>query len=42
MALSIEDKLELHELAGRYGDIIDDRNWSALDTVLPKMPFSKS
>ncbi|MCB1696087.1 MAG: nuclear transport factor 2 family protein [Pseudomonadales bacterium] len=33
MALSIEDKLELHELAGRYGDIIDDRNWSALDTV---------
>ena len=33
MAISIEDKIDLHELAGRYGDIIDDRNWSALDTV---------
>lgn len=33
MTLSIEDKFELHELAGRYGDIIDDRNWSALDTI---------
>lgn len=33
MTLSLEDKLELHELAGRYGDIIDDRDWSALDTV---------
>ena len=33
MNISIEDKIALHELAGRYGDIIDDRNWSALDTV---------
>lgn len=33
MTLLIEDKIELHELAGRYGDIIDDRNWPALDTV---------
>ena len=33
MTLSIEDKFELHELAGRYGDIIDDRNWSALETI---------
>jgi len=33
MALSIADKIELMELAGRYGDAIDDRNWSALDTV---------
>jgi hypothetical protein len=33
MFLSIEDKIELHELAGRYGDIIDDRNWPALDTI---------
>lgn len=33
MTLSIEDKIELHELAGRYGDIIDDRNWPALDTI---------
>jgi 3-phenylpropionate/cinnamic acid dioxygenase small subunit len=33
MSLSLEDKLELHEMAARYGDIIDDRNWGALDTV---------
>ena len=33
MTLSIEDKIELHELAGRYGDIIDDRDWPALDSV---------
>lgn len=33
MALSIEDRIELYELAGRYGDIIDDRDWPALDTV---------
>jgi hypothetical protein len=33
MTLSIEDRMELHELAGRYGDIIDDRDWPALDTV---------
>ncbi len=33
MPLSTDDKLELHELAARYGDIIDDRNWQALDTV---------
>lgn len=31
--LSVEDKLELHELAGRYGDIIDDRNWLELGTI---------
>jgi 3-phenylpropionate/cinnamic acid dioxygenase small subunit len=31
--LKIEDRLELHELAGRYGDIIDDRNWEALDSI---------
>ncbi len=33
MTLSLEDKIELHELAGRYGDIIDDRNWPALNTI---------
>lgn len=33
MTLSIEDKIELHELAARYGDVIDDRDWAALDTV---------
>jgi 3-phenylpropionate/cinnamic acid dioxygenase small subunit len=33
MALSLEDRIELHELAGRYGDLVDDRNWAGLDTV---------
>ena len=33
MSLSIADRIELHELAGRYGDIVDDRNWPGLDTV---------
>lgn len=33
MILSVGDKLELHQLAARYGDIIDDRNWPALDTI---------
>ncbi|MEE4143987.1 MAG: nuclear transport factor 2 family protein [Halieaceae bacterium] len=36
MTLSIEDKIELHELAARYGDIIDDRNWPALETVFTR------
>ncbi|MDE0136306.1 MAG: hypothetical protein OXH86_20635 [Acidimicrobiaceae bacterium] len=25
--MDIADRLELHELPGRYGDIIDDRDW---------------
>lgn len=33
MTLTLEDKIELIELAGRYGDAIDDRNWPALDAV---------
>jgi 3-phenylpropionate/cinnamic acid dioxygenase small subunit len=33
MTVSLEDRIELHELAGRYGDIIDDRDWQALDTI---------
>jgi len=33
MILSVGDKLELHQLAARYGDIIDDRNWPALDAI---------
>ncbi len=33
MPLSIDDKIELHELAARYGDIVDDRDWQALDTI---------
>jgi len=32
-ALTIEDRLLLHELPGVYGDAVDDRNWDALDKV---------
>jgi 3-phenylpropionate/cinnamic acid dioxygenase small subunit len=31
--LDLEDRLDLHELAARYGDIIDDRDWQALDRI---------
>ncbi|MGF1599785.1 MAG: nuclear transport factor 2 family protein [Acidimicrobiales bacterium] len=31
--LTVEDRLELYELPGRYGDAIDDRDWDALRTV---------
>ena len=31
--LSLADKLELHELVGRYGDAIDDRAWERLDHI---------
>ena len=31
--LTTADRVEIHELPGRYGDAIDDRNWAALDTV---------
>ena len=27
------DRLELHELPGRYGDAIDDRNWDGLHRI---------
>ena len=27
------DRLELHELPGRYGDAIDDRDWDRLDAI---------
>jgi hypothetical protein len=27
------DRLELHELPGRYGDAIDDRAWDRLDEI---------
>ena len=27
------DRLELHELPGRYGDAIDDRNWEGLHQI---------
>ena len=28
-----EDRLSLHELPGRYGDLIDDRDWDGLSTI---------
>ena len=31
--LTTADRVEIHELPGRYGDAIDDRNWAALDSV---------
>ena len=31
--ISIADRLELHELPGRYGDAIDDRDWDGLDRI---------
>jgi hypothetical protein len=31
--LTTADRVEIHELPGRYGDAIDDRNWPALDSV---------
>ena len=31
--LTASDRIEIHELPGRYGDAIDDRNWPALDAV---------
>jgi hypothetical protein len=31
--MDLADRLELHELPGRYGDAIDDRDWDALDRI---------
>ena len=31
--MDIADRLELHELPGRYGDAIDDRNWPGLARI---------
>jgi hypothetical protein len=33
MSIDLADRLELHELAARYGDLIDARDWAGLDTV---------
>ena len=33
MNIDVPDPLELHELPGRYGDAIDDRNWDRLREV---------
>ena len=32
-ALNIADRLEIHELASRYGTTIDDRDWDGLEQV---------
>lgn len=34
--ISVADRLELHELPGRYGDAIDDRDWDRLDQIFTK------
>ena len=31
--VELADRLELHELPGRYGDAIDDRDWPALARI---------
>lgn len=36
MTISLGDRLELHELPGRYGDAIDDRDWERLDRIFTK------
>ena len=33
MNIDLADRLELHELPGRYGDAIDDRNWDRLRQI---------
>ncbi len=33
MAIDLADRLELHELPGRYGDCIDDRAWERLPRI---------
>jgi 3-phenylpropionate/cinnamic acid dioxygenase small subunit len=33
MTLSVEDRLEIHELAARYGTVVDDRDWDGLAAV---------
>jgi hypothetical protein len=31
--MDLADRIELHELPGRYGDAIDDRDWERLGTI---------
>jgi hypothetical protein len=31
--VELTDRLELLELPGRYGDLVDDRNWAGLDRI---------
>ncbi len=34
--LSLADRLALHELPGRYGDAVDDRDWAQMDSIFTK------
>jgi hypothetical protein len=34
--LTLADRLELHEIPGRYGDSIDDRDWEKLRTIFTR------
>jgi len=31
--MDLGDRLALHEMPGRYGDLIDDRDWDGLDQI---------
>ena len=31
--MDVSDRIELHELPGRYGDTIDDRDWDGLGRI---------
>ncbi|MFN8027984.1 MAG: nuclear transport factor 2 family protein [Acidimicrobiia bacterium] len=31
--MDLADRLALHEMPGRYGDLIDDRDWDGLATI---------
>jgi 3-phenylpropionate/cinnamic acid dioxygenase small subunit len=33
VGLTVEDRLDLHELAARYGTVVDDRDWDGLALV---------
>ena len=33
MELTLADRLEIHEIPGRYGDSIDDRDWNKLRAI---------
>jgi hypothetical protein len=33
MSLTVADRIELHELAARYANTIDERDWDRFDTV---------
>jgi hypothetical protein len=35
----VVDRVALHELAARYGDVMDDRNWAALADISRRTRF---